>query len=178
MITKNQDLHTDVDNFFTMNLGNWLTQKTSYNPSSKKHKTSKTKISIGKLEYKSLKASGVNSMELPTIASRDKTFIYNISSINGGANTSSLLSYTKAVYSESNSNIYKFCKNSRGKTIEGTFELIGGVMNVSVQINQLSIEERIWFINKNLKLTKSIIRDNKHCVLISFASEIKIIKDQ
>lgn len=178
MIKTNQEQHDDVDIFFAMSLGNWLTQKTSYNPGLKKHTTSKTKTSISLLKKENKTMDWGEDKRLKNISPDSTAFVYNVHSERGDSRVSSVLTYTKDLSSVSSKRLYKFCKSGQDKTIQGTFELVGGVLKVLVKINTLTIEETIWFVNSNVKLTKSTVKDRNHCVLISFASEIKIIQKE
>nr|QUE28581.1 Ycf58 [Porphyrostromium japonicum] len=178
MIKTNQEQHNDVDIFFAMSLGNWLTQKTSYNPGLKKHTTSKTKTSINRLNKENTTIDLGEDKKLKNISSGGTAFVYNVYSEKGESRASSVLTYAKDLSSASSKRLYKFCKSSQDESIKGTFELIGGVLKVLVKINTITIEEKIWFVNNNVRLTRSTVKDRKHCVLISFASEIKIIQKQ
>ena len=174
MIPKNQESCIDIDNFFTMNLGNWLTQKTSYNPSSKKHTTSTTKTFIKKIEDHTSILNLLNNNKDENLSTINKIQAYNITSEKGRREASSVLTYIEQHDSKSNGIIYKIGTNKNNQNTIGEFQLIGNVLKILIKHKRFAIEEKIWFINKNLKLTKSIIKREDHCVLISFVSEIKI----
>nr|QUE28154.1 Ycf58 [Sahlingia subintegra] len=180
MVLKNHEQCIDIATFFRMNLGNWLTQKTSYNPNSKQYKTSTSKTYINKTDNKTIIQPLLANNELQDLLLiKNQTEIYDINSEQGKRKVSSILTYINKDNKTTKSNgiIYKVSQNKKNKIIQGKFELDKGVLKVFINNNKLSIEESIWFINNNLKLTQSIIKQNNHCVHISFASEIKIKSD-
>lgn len=174
MIQENQENYIDIDNFFTMNLGNWLTQKTSYNPNLRKHTTSTTTTCIIKDTKQTIFANLFDLPENNSYVKEEESQIYNVTSQNDQDNTSSIVAYLRNNLSKSDGVLYKLDKNNNNKMIKGKFNLIDGVLKIIIIHNDLIIEETIWFINQNLKLSKSIIKQNDHCILIEFTSEIKI----
>nr|QUE29531.1 Ycf58 [Erythrotrichia foliiformis] len=178
MITQNQDKEIDIENFFKMSVGNWLTQKTSYNPNSKKHKTKTTKTTVSKIEMKNLLIHFLEKITDQNPIEKNSGQAYNITSKQDNKDVSSIITYSYQNHSKSNGVIHKIDNNNLDKTITGKFHLCEGVLKILVNKETLSVEETIWFINENLKLTKSITRKNEHCVLISFISEIKIRSDE
>lgn len=176
MVQNNQKQYIDIATFFRMNLGNWLTQKTSYNPNSKQHTTSTSKTYVSKTNNQKIIA---NNELKDLLLFKNNIEVYDINSEQGKIKAYSTIIYinTDNKTAKSNGKIYKLCHNSRNKIIQGKFELDKGVLKILTKKQQLSVEETIWFINNNLKLSKTIIKQNNHCVHISFASDIKIKSD-
>lgn len=176
MIPKSHNNYTGVEHFFKMNLGNWRTQKTSYNPSSKKHTTSTTETSIKEVNKESITQKKFGGKELKTSVSLDKASLYNIRSKVGDNHIFSIVTYKNGQQSsdQSHGTLSKFYNNKEKSSFKGEFKIVKGVFKTLIQNNKLKIEETIWFVNENLKLTKSIIKKDNHCILISFASDIKI----
>nr|QUE29453.1 Ycf58 [Erythrotrichia longistipitata] len=167
MSQQNQQNYINIDDFFTMNLGDWLGQKTSYNPNSKIHTTSTAKTSITKID---------NSEKKPNLLlENDNNQAFSISSQKSNKKADCIVKYIRKCSSNSNGVIYKVDNKNKDEIIEGKFELLNGVLKILINKDTLTIEETIWFVNNNLKLTKSIAKKNNQCVLISFASEIKVI---
>nr|YP_010337685.1 hypothetical protein MW427_pgp156 [Sahlingia subintegra]UNJ17270.1 hypothetical protein [Sahlingia subintegra] len=173
MVQKNQKQHIDIATFFRMNLGNWLTQKTSYNPNSKQHTTSTSKTYINKTNSQKIMA---NNEVKDLLLFKNNIEVYDINSEQEKIKTYSTIIYINddSKTAKSNGKIYKLCHNSKNKIIQGNFELDKGVLKILTKKQQLSVEETIWFINNNLKLSKTIVKKNTHCIHISFASDIKI----
>ena len=151
-----------------MSMGDWLTQKTSYNPNTKTHKTKTTKTSVTKIQ----------THDVPTSKSIKNENVYRITSQQNNAEASSIITYNYEDNVPSKGFINKTDNNNKNGAIKGIFNLSEGVLKILIEKEPLTIEQTVWFINNNLKLTKSITRKDKHCVLISFISEIKIKSDK
>nr|QUE29276.1 Ycf58 [Erythrotrichia welwitschii] len=164
MIQEDQNNYIDIDHFFKMSLGSWMNQTTSYDTSSKKHKTSTARTYIDQVSDK----VGVRYFELQSEA---KNPFYTISSKKGKKEANSIITYSKK---GSVGTIYKINKKSNKIVFKGKFHISSGILKIVTKKKSTTIEETVWFINDNLKLTKSITKKNDHCILISFASEIKI----
>lgn len=166
MIKQNQQNYINIEDFFTMNLGNWLGQKTSYNPNSKTHTTSTAKTSITKVD---------NNKEYYNILPEGNPQAYSISSQRGNTKATYIVKYVDKSSSNSSGTIHKVNENDESTIIKGQFKLLDGVLKVLINKDTLAIEETIWFVNNNLRLTKSVAKKNNQCILISFASEIKVM---
>lgn len=176
MIPKSHDNYSSIEHFFKMNLGNWRTQKTSYNPNSKKHTTSTTETSVKEVNKESITQKNFGGKELKAPVSLGKTSLYNIRSKVGNNHIFSIITYRneQQISDHSHGTLSKFYNNEDESSFKGEFKIVKGVFKTLIQNEELKIEETIWFINENFKLTKSIIKKDNHCILISFASDIKI----
>nr|YP_010337251.1 hypothetical protein MW575_pgp024 [Pseudoerythrocladia kornmannii]QUE28331.1 Ycf58 [Pseudoerythrocladia kornmannii]UNJ16836.1 hypothetical protein [Pseudoerythrocladia kornmannii] len=163
----------DLDTFFNVNQGNWISQKTAYNPNLKSHTTKKGKVCINIVNNHS-----VNAKKILEPYNSAQTNIKSYS-VNWGKNESQQYGLVIIPNDQDKQQIYKgkihkYNKNFEKKILEGYFELENGVLKVIIKTGEIEAEERIWFVNSNLKLTNSIIKKSKNCINISFTSEIKI----
>jgi CpeS-like protein len=155
----------NISNFFTLNQGQWVVQRTLYNIKDENIYSHQYKITIN---------DPMNSHIL-----KEKKKLQSISELELFVNHSikkniSIITIDKRQEKFNKGNIKKFLHEN---TIEYNFILYSNSVNYISLVNRiglLTIFERIWFVNPNLRLSISLIRKKNKYLLTSFTSEIKI----
>ena len=150
-------------NFFTLNKGKWITQRTIYNIQTDAIYTHKSDITIyPEMDMAKIKKIDLLSLDKQFNLCIDDNFDENICSV--------AIQKTK-----------QNCSISKIKKVTNNIEhyyliYINSVNYISLahKIGQLKIFETVWFVNSNLRLSVSLIQKNNKCILTSFNSEIKI----
>nr|QUE30058.1 Ycf58 [Erythrocladia irregularis] len=163
----------DIDTFFNVNKGNWISQKTSYNPNLKNHTTIKGKVCIEKNVITSMIAK--QTLPINTIEENNlKTFNINWGQAKNQRHTVVIALEHQHTKQNCKGKVYKYDQNSERKILEGTCQFKNDILTLNLTNGEFEAEERIWFVNSNVKLTNSVIKRKKECILLSFSSEIKI----
>nr|QHO64189.1 Chromophore lyase [Lympha mucosa] len=155
----------NISNFFTLNKGKWVVQRTLYNIENKDIYNHNYDIKI--------------NFPLDSYAFREKKKLDRVLEltlfINNTLNQDiSSLMIEKMNEKHNRGNIKKFLKMNN---ITYNFILHSNSVNyISLinQIGQLTIFEKVWFVNSNLRLSISLIKKKNKYLLTSFTSEIKI----
>nr|QUE28893.1 Ycf58 [Porphyropsis coccinea] len=164
----------DINTFFTMNEGNWISQKTSYHPNLKKHITKKGKILITETTNNTNMREKIKLNNINLNNNTIKSYTVNKEQDKKTNSTIIIANENKYENYKQQGKIYLFNKKLNNKLLEGIFQIEKEVFTIIIKDGQFEAEEKIWFVNPNLKLTNSIVRHKKNCINISFTSEIKI----
>nr|YP_010337058.1 hypothetical protein MW574_pgp024 [Madagascaria erythrocladioides]QUE29087.1 Ycf58 [Madagascaria erythrocladioides]UNJ16643.1 hypothetical protein [Madagascaria erythrocladioides] len=161
----------NIENFFLLNQGSWLTQKTYYSLKKKQHNTQKGKLQVKKIEFP--QNLGNNAL---LNFKQNKMETYEIVWNDDLQNKDIIAIYIKN-HNQNNSadgTIYKFKNKSIDEASKSNFKLEKNVLTTYTKQDVFHIEEKIWFVNSNLRLSESKVKNNEGCINISFSSEIKI----
>nr|UEQ12118.1 phycobiliprotein lyase [Batrachospermum sp.] len=145
----------NISNFFTLNKGQWVVQRTLYNIKDENIYNHQYEITIN----------------YPTNSHIPKLELFVNRSIKKDI---SILAMKKRQEQFNKGSMKKFFNE---KTIGYNFILYSNSVNYISLVNKigiLTIFERIWFVNPNLRLSISLIKKKNKYLLTSFTSEIKI----
>jgi CpeS-like protein len=150
-------------NFFTLNKGKWITQRTIYNIQTDAIYTHKSDINI----YPEIDITNKKKIDL---LSSNKQFNLYIDD-----------SFDENICSVAIQDTKQSCNISKIKKIANNIEhcyliYINSINYISLahKIGKLKIFETVWFVNSNLRLSVSLVQKNNKCILTSFNSDIKI----
>jgi CpeS-like protein len=155
----------NISNFFTLNKGQWVVQRTLYNIKDENIYNHQYEITIDYPMNSHIYKEKKKLQRIPEL----ELFVNHSSKKN-----INLLIIDKIQEKCNKSNIKKFLHE---KTIQYNFILYCNSVNYISLVNRiglLTIFERIWFVNPNLRLSISLIKKKNKYLLTSFTSEIKI----
>nr|YP_009237331.1 hypothetical protein [Wildemania schizophylla]AKS28378.1 hypothetical protein [Wildemania schizophylla] len=141
--------------FFSRSQGKWISQRTTYELSSKNVNSSQSEVTA------QLKQSLSNSVVLLNWANISRQIIHNI------------------VDQSNLHNNYRF--NLRFTTKLDIDEILTSctvsdqsLVSFKTRYGITTIDETYWFVTHNLRLSTTIIKNFNTCVAVSFCSEIKV----
>nr|YP_009314714.1 Hypothetical protein ycf58 [Neoizziella asiatica]SCW23169.1 Hypothetical protein ycf58 [Neoizziella asiatica] len=139
--------------FLKLNLGNWVTLRTSYFLHNYKMHVHKSKICISNYDHK------ISSFCQP------KLDIYR-SNINQNITQMSYFLVNKT-----------FADTYKKNSLDHWMGFLNKASHISYMYNagDLVIYEKSWFVNSNLRLNIDTIYKKGKCVCVSFSSDIKIV---
>nr|YP_009313281.1 Hypothetical protein ycf58 [Dichotomaria marginata]SCW21535.1 Hypothetical protein ycf58 [Dichotomaria marginata] len=140
---------TDL-NFFQSNIGKWKTLRTLYQSDGPTFYLDKSDIDI-QFDNNTDYLIKNNSIYQKSQINLSKLQSKNLINISKRANPSKQIKYQM---------LYKF-NNDRHISLEYNY-------------GNLTILEKIWLVNSNLRLSISMIQKHNQCIFISFSSDIKI----
>jgi hypothetical protein len=155
----------NISNFFTLNKGQWVVQRTLYNIKDENIYNHQYDIKINYPTNSHILRKEEKLQHLPKL----ELFVNH--SITKDI---SILPIEKRQEKFSKGNIKKILHEN---TIKYNFILYSNSVNYISLVNKigsLTIFERIWFVNPNLRLSISLIKKKNKYLLTSFTSEIKI----
>lgn len=152
--------------------GNWIVQKTTYSLLKNRMCTS-----VNQVQWKAITNCN-NNIRLLSKKIAEKYFI-NHSNIYIKEYKSSKASekfYEFFLYNDKLNRGYIIKLNNSSKIISTSFFTCKNnkYFSINHQSKNLCITESIYFVQRNLKIIKSLIKQNECCIGVSFASEIKI----
>lgn len=162
-------------NFFTQQMkGQWFIQTTQYSLQKSCELVNKSKDQVNR-NYINVNNKDL-TQALTSLSKKDQLnsqYLHYIESSNQNINNKhyhTLLLNSNSKYAYILRYDYKFNLNHK-------FRLISCFENYIIMISKIknfTIIEKIYFLHKNLRVTKSIIKQKCKCIGTSFSSEIKI----
>lgn len=155
--------------------GLWVTQSTYYSLIEKNNKESNTLIN--KVEWTNISCDSHDYNFMISKISKEYIhnliFLYRIESLNNeyNKNTYYVLFQKKG---SKNISVLRFNKNWILINQSVIHESTNNYLCLISDINNLTVVQKIYFLNSNVKVIKSIIKKSHQCIATSFASEIKI----
>lgn len=150
----------NISHFLDLNLGQWMTQKTTYLINKKLIYLNKSEITI-KQDVSSLFLQHKLQNQYEKIISSyvienniDKDIKHIIKNINGTS-----------------------CQLLTDQEIDNILDHVNKHNHISIQniYGNLNSIERLWLVNPNLRLGINIVKKQSQCVAITFISDIKMI---
>ena len=148
---------TSLTSFFKRSQGKWISQRTTYELSSK----------------------DMNSIQSYMKIESDKILnnSSSIASLNWGASSRRILNnlYDQNSIPEKYKFILKFTNRFNTETLNTLCTITdASLINFKTRYGSTTIDETYWFATNNLRLSTSIIKQFNICVAVSFCSEIKV----
>jgi hypothetical protein len=150
-------------NFFTLNTGKWITQRTIYNIQTDAIYTHKSDINI----YPEMDITNIKKIDLLSLNKQFNLYLDD--------------NFDEHICSVAIQDTKQKCSISKIEKIANNIEhyyliYINSINYISLahKIGKLKIFETVWFVNSNLRLSVSLIQKNNKCILTSFNSDIKI----
>nr|YP_009314920.1 Hypothetical protein ycf58 [Scinaia undulata]SCW23375.1 Hypothetical protein ycf58 [Scinaia undulata] len=145
--------------FFKSNIGTWKTLRTVYDPTGSKLYADKSTVNIQ-----------IDKELLDDSKDLDKKYRLMIQNI---------ISSTAKILSNQSGKNQIILQNCETNTIYSCNDLFWHCntpdhLSVYYQCADLHIQEQIWLVNSNLRLSISTIQKHNRCLCVSFNSDIKI----
>lgn len=167
----------DIVNFFETAAGNWFSQRTTHFAPGQPSQTGQTTLQITRAELNDarvLELCQQFSVEATAaifafvIQQAGKTNLY-------GSGNSSPPSTTMMVGFKSEDDLSgKFLSQTEQEpAISGKYQLEDEILTLSVQHDDFASEERLWYMNPNLRMRTSLVTRTDGFRMASFCSEVR-----
>jgi hypothetical protein len=167
----------DIVNFFEKLEGNWFSQRTTHFAPGQTSKTGQTTLQMARLEPHDPRVAGLCQQFFAQ--PQDAVFAFHIqqegqSSTYGAATTSpsktTILVGLKSVNGESGQFL---SQTEQEPAVSGQYQLENEVLTLLIENDGLQSEERLWFMNPNLRMRTSLLKTADGFQMASFCSEIR-----
>nr|YP_009541579.1 hypothetical protein [Synarthrophyton chejuense]AYR05588.1 hypothetical protein [Synarthrophyton chejuense] len=152
--------------------GDWIVQSTNYSLLNYRLNTFKDKIYWKPVKY----INKTIEKNLTSFITRYSITDYNIYIKQSKKQNLSQSLYHFFLYNDQNNKGHIIKLNGAGKIInQASFKYANkNYIYLTYKNKNYYIKELVYFVNPNLKIIKSIIKNKKKCIGISFSSEIRI----
>jgi hypothetical protein len=164
------------DSFFAREItGNWITQSTYYFLINSQNKRLKTITNHVKWRDISQDQKFINFIEF-TLQKEKQFTIISLYKTELISNLSSRQIYYMAFVRQISNEIQLLKFNEAFDLIKTStvIDYSDNHLSLISQIKSFVIIEKIYILNKNVKVIKSVVKKNNQCIATSFSSEIKI----
>ncbi|WP_204137497.1 phycobiliprotein lyase [Halomicronema sp. CCY15110] len=166
-----------IVNFFETVEGTWFSQRTTHFAPGQPSQTGQATLKITRVETndprvvtlcQQFSATADTAIFAYTIQPEEQASLYG-----GGAATPQRTTLMVGLKSDDGISGQFLSQTDREPAIAGQYHLDGEVLNLSVRNDEFQSDERLWYMNPNLRMRTSLVKRADGYQMASFCSEIR-----